>query len=486
MERRTKIVGTVGPASWDAAILQKLIEAGLDVVRLNFSHADHTKAAEIIKLVRELAQKVGRNVAILQDLQGPRIRTGVIDKAVGTLELQSGQTLILTTRAIVANTNTEVGVDYSELPLDVKPGDIILIDDGLIQLKVRDVRPPDVECEVITGGRLGSHKGINIPGVTLRVPTITAKDEEDLKFGLEQGVDYVALSFVRQPHDILNLRTLMRKFQPSSDPLDLPTIIAKIEKHEAIANFDAILAVTDGIMVARGDLGVEMPTEQIPILQKMIIHKCKTEGKTVITATQMLDSMIRNPRPTRAEASDVANAILDGTDATMLSGESANGLYPLEAVQVMSRIAETVEQEVLFKQPGFVAALLEQTDPISTSDAISQAVCRIAQELKPRAIVTTTTSGHSTRMVARNRPDVPIVAITSRTSTFRRMALVWGVQALLSPEYTNTDDMIRLAEVLMREQGMVKPNDRIVITGGVPVGKPGHTNLIKVQLVSAG
>lgn len=484
-ERRTKIVGTIGPASWDVQVLRRLIEEGLDVVRLNFSHADHSKSAEIIKTIRELSQQIGRNVAILQDLQGPRIRTGLVDSSIGSLDLQPGHELILTTRSLVATSNAEIAVDYLDLPLDVKPGDTILIDDGLLELKVLGVTPPDVHCVVITGGKLGSHKGINIPGVTLRVPTITEKDREDLKFGLEQGVDYVALSFVRRPEDISNLRQLMREYQPNLDSVDFPPIIAKIEKHEAITNFDAILEVTDGVMVARGDLGVEMPTEQIPVLQKMIIHKCKAIGKTVITATQMLDSMIRNPRPTRAEASDVANAILDGTDATMLSGETANGLYPVEAVRTMARIAETIEKQAMFTQVVKAATELEQQfEKSSITEAISQAVCRIATEVQAKAIVTMTTSGYTSRMVAHNRPVVPIVSITNHERTYRRLALVWGVVAFVSPEYANTDDMMAQAEHQLVHQGLAKSGDIILITGGVPVGVSGHTNLIKVQVVS--
>lgn len=485
LERRTKIVGTIGPSSWDTQVLRRLIEEGLDVVRLNFSHADHAKSAEIIKTIRQLSQQVGRNVAILQDLQGPRIRTGLVDPNVGTLDLQPGHELVLTTRSVVGTNNTEISVDYLDLPLDVKPGDTILIADGLFELKVLSVTPPDVHCVVITGGQLGSHKGINIPNVTLRVPTITEKDREDLKFGLEQGVDYVALSFVRRPEDILNLRDLMREYQPKIDPLDFPPIIAKIEKHEAITNFDAILEVTDGVMVARGDLGVEMPTEQIPVLQKMIIHKCKAVGKTVITATQMLDSMIRNPRPTRAEASDVANAILDGTDATMLSGETANGLYPVEAVRTMARIAETIEEQALFTHTAKIVIDAEQPFNIPTiTDAISQAACRIASEVQAKAIVTMTTSGYTSRMVAHTRPSVPIFAITNRERTYRRLALVWGVTAFVSPDYTNTDELIEQAEAQLLRENFVKSGDTILITGGVPVGVTGHTNLIKVQVIS--
>jgi pyruvate kinase len=483
MTRRTKIVATIGPASWDETVLRRLLQEGVDVVRLNFSHATHDKAAEIIQLVRRLSAELGRNVAILQDLQGPRIRTGEIASPPGFVELTAGNEVNLTTRPIIANNHQEIGVDYPELPLDVKPGDTILIDDGLLELKViSTTSSQDVRCVVITGGKLSSHKGINVPGVTLSVPTITDKDKADLQFGVEHEVDYIALSFVRQPEDILTLKQLIREHAPQRTELFLPQVIAKIEKHEAITKFDDILKVTDGVMVARGDLGVEMPAEQIPVLQKEIIYKCNQVGKPVITATQMLDSMIRNPRPTRAEATDVANAIIDGTDAIMLSGESANGLYPVEAVRVMSRIATTAEEEVLFRQP-FREIINPTVQSITITDAISHAVCSLGRELEANAIITTTVGGYTARMVSRNRPQLPIYAVTHELATLQRLALIWGVQATLCPRYSNTDEMLEMTEKVMLEQNKVKKGDTVIITAGLPVGTSGQSNLLKVHII---
>ncbi len=481
MNRRTKIVATIGPASWDEPVLSRLLREGVDVIRLNFSHAKQEQTRGIITMVRQLSQELGRNVAILQDLQGPRIRTGQIASPPGSVELSPGHELNLTSQPWIATDASQIGVDYPDLPLDVKPGDTILIDDGLLELKVISSTNQDVRCVVITGGQLSSHKGINVPGVTLRVPTITEKDIADLKFGVEQGVDYVALSFVRQAEDITRLKQMILQFAgETTNPVKLPQVIAKIEKHEAITNFDSILEVVDGIMVARGDLGVEMPAEQIPVLQKMIIRKCNLAGKPVITATQMLDSMIRNPRPTRAEATDVANAILDGTDATMLSGESANGLYPVQAVQVMDRIARTIEQEVLYQQPY---RDLVNNSSTSVTDAISQAVCSIGREVEATAIITTTTSGFTARMVSRNRPRLPIYAVTHEPRTLNRLALVWGVEAFICPRYDTTDEMLEMAEKVVVERGLLKEADKVVITAGVPVGTPGQSNLIKVHVV---
>ncbi len=483
MSRRTKIVATVGPASWEEPVLRHLLQEGVDVVRLNFSHATHDKAALIIELVRRLSQDLGRNVAILQDLQGPRIRTGEIASPPGFVELVPGNEINLTTHPIVASDAHQIGIDYPDLPLDVKPGDTLLIDDGLLELKVISSTNEDVRCIIITGGKLSSHKGINVPGVTLGVPTITEKDKADLKFGVEHEVDYIALSFVRQPIDLFNLKQLLQEAAPDREEATLPRIIAKIEKHEAITNFDAILEAADGIMVARGDLGVEMPTEQVPVLQKTIIHKCNLAGKPVITATQMLDSMMRNPRPTRAETTDVANAIIDGTDAIMLSGESASGLYPVEAVRTMNKIACVTEEEVLYKQPY---RDLLNTTALSITDAISQAVCGIGRELGAHAIITTTTSGHTARMVSRNRPHLPIYAVTHEPRTLRRLALVWGVEATLCPRYESTDEMLEMAEKVIVEQNLVKEGDIVIVTAGIPVGIPGQSNLLKVHVVGQG
>ena len=480
MNRRSKIVATVGPACWEEPVMRHLIQEGVDVFRLNFSHARHEQSAQLIQQIRRLAQETGRNVAVLQDLQGPRIRTGQVETPSGAVELVAGHNLNLTTRPVIATGPEEIGIDYPDLPLDVTPGDTLLLNDGLLELKVISTTIEDVQCSVITGGPLSSHKGINLPGVTLRVPTITEKDEADLKFGVEHGVDYIALSFVRQGRDIENLKHLISKYGGDRPEIELPRVIAKIEKHEAVKNFDEILAASDGIMVARGDLGVEMPAEQIPVLQKMIIARCNQAGKPVITATQMLDSMIRNPRPTRAEATDVANAILDGTDAIMLSGESAGGLYPVEAVRVMGRIAHTTEHEVLFRKPPHDQLLAETC---SITDAISQAVCKIGRDLDCAAIITTTTSGSTARMVSRNRPHLPVYAVTHEEATLRRMALVWGVHAVLCPPYESTDEMLKQAEIAVVEAGLLTEGDRVVITAGVPVGIPGQSNLLKVHVV---
>ncbi len=477
MSRRTKIVATIGPTSWDEPVLRRLISEGVDVIRINFSHAEHEQSAQIIKMARRLAQEAGQNLAILQDLQGPRIRIGEVAEP---FQLVPGHEVKLTNRKVIATGPEEVSVDYPDLPMDVKPGDTILIADGLIELKVITNTAEDIRCIIISGGKLSSHKGINVPGATLRVETITEKDKADLKFGVEQGVDYVALSFVRHPEDLLNLKQLIRDYAGNRPEIQLPKVIAKIEKHEAITNFDAILEATDGIMVARGDLGVELPAEQIPVLQKMIISKCNIVGKTVITATQMLESMIQNPRPTRAEATDVANAILDGTDATMLSGETANGLYPVEAVRVMGRIAETIEEALLYQRPN-LDNLMSTAN--SVTDAISQAACGICRELGGVAIITPTTGGTTARMVARCRPKVPIYAITHEESAYRQLALVWGVESTLTTRYNTTEEMTLQAEQQLVARGLVKNGDVVVITGGVPVGVPGRTNLIKVHII---
>lgn len=481
MSRRTKIVATVGPSCWEEPVMRRLIKEGVNVFRLNFSHAKREQTAGIIDQIRRLASEENANVAILQDLQGPRIRTGDIADPSGSVQLVAGQETVLTTRSVQSTGSDVIGIDYKDLPLDVKPGDTILINDGLLELKVISADSEDVRCVVITGGPLSSHKGINVPGVTLRVPTITDKDKADLQFGVEKGVDYVALSFVRRGQDLFDLKKLIWEFGgPDAADTALPLVVSKIEKHEAITNFEEILEASDGVMVARGDLGVEMPTEQIPVLQKMIIHKCNKAGKPVITATQMLDSMIRNPHPTRAEATDVANAIIDGTDAIMLSGESASGLYPVEAVRVMSRIANTTEENLLFL--GKPSDIIEETAS-SITDAISQAVCSIGRELGASALITTTTSGFTARMVSRCRPKLPIFAVTHEERTLWRLALVWGIRSYLVGKYENTDEMLEMAEKVVVEKGVLQNGDKVVITAGIPVGNAGHSNLIKVHVV---
>ncbi len=467
---RTKIVCTLGPASQSEEVIREMIRAGMDVARINFSHGDRETHVRNIALVRRLAEEEGKVVAVMQDLQGPKVRVGEFER--GAAELKAGQTFTLTTRQVLGN-EREVTALYPRLPQEVRPGDRILLDDGLLDLEVVETTDTDVRCRVITGGTLRSRKGITLPHSTLSLPSLTEKDKEDLKVGVKSEVDYVALSFVRRAADILELKELL-----AEHGADIP-VIAKIEKHEAVDNFDEILDVSDGIMVARGDLGVETPAEMVPIYQKMIIKKCNQVGKPVITATQMLDSMIHHPRPTRAEASDVANAILDGTDALMLSGETAVGKYPVEAVRTMAKIACTTECNLGWEG---LRRIVPGASPTPT-EAISQATCEIAAELSAKAIITSTMSGYTARMVARHRPATPIIAVTPNPRTYRRLALVWGVYPLMVQEFTNTDEMMATAVQAALERGLVERGDIVVITAGVPMGGPGKTNMLKVHVV---
>ena len=468
---RTKIVCTLGPASQSEEVIREMIRAGMDVARINFSHGDRETHVRNIALVRRLAEEEGKVVAVMQDLQGPKVRVGEFEK--GAAILKAGQTFTLTTRQVLGN-EKEVTALYPRLPQEVQPGDRILLDDGLLDLEVVETTDTDVRCRVVTGGTLRSRKGITLPHSTLSLPSLTEKDKEDLAVGVENEVDYVALSFVRRAADILELKQLL-----AEHGTDIP-IIAKIEKHEGVTNFDEILDVSDGIMVARGDLGVETPAEMVPIYQKMIIKKCNQVGKPVITATQMLDSMIHHPRPTRAEASDVANAILDGTDALMLSGETAVGKYPVEAVRTMAKIALTTERNLAW---GEWAHGPISEGSFTPTEAISQATCEIAAELSAKAIITSTMSGYTARMVARHRPATPIIAVTPNPRTYRRLALVWGVYPLMVQEFTNTDEMMATAVQAALERGLVEQGDIVVITAGVPMGGPGKTNMIKIHVV---
>ncbi len=469
--RRTKIVCTVGPASQDEGVLRQIIRSGMDVARLNFSHGDHPTHARNIALTRRLSSEEGRVVAVIQDLQGPRVRVGQIRD--GQANLQANSTFTFTASQVPgdARTASVLGADLSK---DVRPGDRILVDEGLIELRVEDVKSGDVTCRVINGGLLRPHKGINIPDVTLNIPTITDKDRIDLAFGAQQAVDFVALSFVRSGRDVIEARKLLM-----AHGSDAP-IIAKVEKHEAVDNFDSILDAADGVMVARGDLGVEMPLEQVPAVQKMIIGKCRTAGKPVITATQMLNSMIENPRPTRAEVSDIANAIYDGTDAVMLSGETAVGSYPVESVATMDKIARETERVLPYTEYLRRVTELAAHD---VTDAISQATVETAYELGAKAIVTMTTSGYTARMIAKHRPPTPILAATPAEKTRFRLALTWGVQSPLQKEYRTTDELIESAVDVAVSSGIAHEGDRIVITAGVPLGGTGRTNFLKVHAI---
>jgi pyruvate kinase len=476
MFRRTKIVATVGPASESEAMLLALMEAGADVFRLNFSHGDQASKAELIRRIRELSRRRQRAVAILGDLQGPKIRTGLMEG--GALELVAGDEVTITTRE-VRGANRLIPTTFRELPRDVRCGDRILLDDGLMELEVLEVAGEDVRCRVVVGGVLKDRKGINLPGTAVTAPALTDKDREDLAFCLREGVDWVALSFVRNVADLLELKDLI--LQKKGEMM----VIAKIEKPQAVDDFDAILEAADGIMVARGDLGVEMSPEKVPLIQKMIIRKCNEAGKPVITATQMLESMIEHPRPTRAETSDVANAILDGTDAVMLSAETASGKYPVEAVSLMVRVARDVEGDPVLKEKVF-HPIPEVLGYRRLSEAISQAACRVAENVGAAAILAFTQTGSTAAMVAKYRPALPIYAVTPSQGVRRRLALYAGVRSLRVDIEGDTETQIRSVEDAVLAATDLKKGDVVVITMGSPVSAPGTTNLMKVHRLGTG
>jgi pyruvate kinase len=469
MDRRTKIVCTLGPATSSPEAVRNLVEAGMNVARLNFSHGSHKEHAERIRILRDIERETGRTVAILQDLGGPKIRIGEI--AGGSITIEPGREFTLTTRDVPGD-NREVSVSYSPLPQEVAPGTSILLADGLIELEVSETGGTDVRCRVLVGGTLSSHKGINLPSKTLSAPALTEKDREDLEFGISQGVDLVALSFVREPEDILEVREIVR-----SRDARIP-IIAKIEKHEALLKIAEILAASDGCMVARGDLGVEIPLERVPHVQKSIIHQARMLGRPVITATQMLTSMVDSPRPTRAEAADVANAVLDGTDAVMLSEETAVGKYPARAVQMLDRITREAERDLACD----VMLGAEHPTP-EVPQAISGAVCYLANTLKAVAIVVPTESGSTARLVARHRPKQPILAFSPHSETVHSLSLSWGVATRILPRSTGSDAVIADSIGAAKTAGLVKTGDIVIITAGVPIGTPGTTNLIRVEIV---
>lgn len=466
--RRTRIVVTLGPASRPPAVLRALIEAGVDVVRLNFSHGDHAEHEAAISLVRDLADGLDRPVAILADLAGPKIRIGEFQE--GGIDLAAGEPFTLTTRR-VAGDRTRVSVNYPGFPRDVKAGEPILLNDGLLELKVESVEGEDVRTRVVVGGRLTAHKGVALPMTRLSVPCLTQKDREDLRFGLDRGIDFVGLSFVRTAADVEEARAVIAEMG-----FDQP-IIAKIELHEALDHLEAITAASDGIMVARGDLAVDASYDRVPMIQKRIIRLANQAGKPVITATQMLRSMVDNPRPTRAEATDVANAVFDGTDAVMLSEESAVGSYPVEAVRVMDRIIRSAEAEIDYGGSLLRRERMTEQGRVIPS-AVARAACFIAHDVGASAIVTPTSSGRTARAVARYRPAQPIVAITPDQGTYRRLSLSWGITPLLVGDLLSTDDMIEKSKDAVIRAGMLAPGDTLVITAGHPVGVSGSTNLI--------
>jgi pyruvate kinase len=470
--KRTKIVATLGPKSSSKETVRALAEAGANVFRLNFSHGTPEDHRKRVQIVREVAEETGRTLAILQDLQGPKIRIGRFRS--GKVVLEPGKPFVLTRERVEGDEN-RVSVSYEGLPEDVAPGQVLLLDDGKIRLRVEKVEGGEIHTRVEVGGVLSDHKGINIPGADLSIPALSDKDIEDLALGAELSVDWVAVSFVRSRDDLLLARHYLARFGSRA------RLMAKIEKPSAVFRFEEILEEADGVMVARGDLGVEMPIEEVPIVQKRIILRAIAAGKPVVTATQMLESMVQNPFPTRAEASDVANAIFDGSDAVMLSAETAAGAYPVEAVAMMRRIAEVVETSPEFLQK---LNLLRPSPTPTTQDAIAQAADDVVEAVGAKAIVVFTATGSSARRIARTRPQVPILALTPNLEVRNQLALVWGVYPHLAPDPQDTDDMVRIALREVRALGLAQVGDRVVIAAGVPFGVRGTTNLLRVERVS--
>jgi pyruvate kinase len=467
--RHSKIVCTIGPASSSPRIIERLIQAGMDVARLNFSHGKHEDHARSIEALRAAAIEHEKPIAILADLQGPKIRTGPLAGG-ASVTLRAGQRFVITTARVPGDSNC-VSTTFRPLPREVHRGNRILLSDGLIELRVQKVSGQEVICEVVNGGVLGQHKGINLPGIQLRVPALTPKDRKDLAFALTQDANYIAVSFVRHPEDVVLAKNLIRRAGK-----DTP-VIAKLEKPEAIENLEAILRVADGVMVARGDLGVEMNPERVPVVQKMIINRAREARRPVITATQMLESMTENPRPTRAEASDVANAIFDGSDAVMLSAETASGKYPVEAVAMMARIIEEAEASITeFPRPSL-------QEKLKVAETVAELVCHASRELHMKLIAVFTHSGFTARLVSRYRPLVPIVAFSPEAETRRRMALFWGVMARAIVDVHKVDGLAEIAEQRLLEERLVRKGDVIGIVAGTPMGVRGTTNFMKFHVI---
>ncbi len=469
--RKTKIICTIGPASEERETISQLVDKGMNVARLNFSHGEHSEHKKRIDSIRGVAAGMDKALAIMLDTKGPEIRTGqLLNKKAN---LQTGQKYVLTTRPVPGD-EKEVWVSYLNLPAEVRPGASILLADGLINLKVQETTSTDIICQVINGGELGEKKGVNVPGVRINMPFLSERDIADINFGIDEEVDFIAASFVRNAQDVLEIKRILEARDAHID------IIAKIESQGGVDNLDDIIKVADGVMVARGDLGVEIPAEEVPLVQKRIIKRCNLAGKLVIIATQMLDSMINNPRPTRAEVSDVANAIFDGADAIMLSGESAAGRYPVEAVETMARIARRAE-DVLPYQEILRAKRLQGTS--SVTDAISYATCATAANLGISSIITATATGTTARMVSKYRPQADILAVTPDPKVMRKLVLVWGVNPVLTRPTHGTDELFDQALERCLERGYISKGDMVVLTAGSPAGFAGSTNLLKVHVV---
>lgn len=476
--KKTKIICTMGPNTNDREVLKELILNGMNVARFNFSHGDHEEQLMRLNLLKELRRELKKPVAALLDTKGPEIRTGLLkeDKKV---TLNTGDTYVLTTREMIGDEHIGY-VNYPGLPADLCVGNRILIDDGLIELKVLKVADTDITCEVLNGGELGARKGINVPNVKISLPAITEKDREDILFGIEQDFDYIAASFVRNVDAITEIKEILWEHNSNI------RVIAKIENREGVENIDAIIKASDGIMVARGDLGVEIPAEEVPYIQKNIIKKCNDSFKPVITATQMLDSMIRNPRPTRAEVTDVANAIYDGTDAVMLSGETAAGKYPVEALKMMTQIAETTEKHLDY---ATIMAQKSSYRKRGISSAVSYAAVATAFHMNAQAIITPSMSGYTARLVSIFRPKPQIIATSPREDILRKMQILWGVEPILTVEESQTDEVMKQAVQAAKDANMVSAGDVVVLTAGVPTfdlegGERGSTNAMRVLQIN--
>ena len=470
--RKTKIICTMGPATDNIEVLRAMARAGMNVARFNFSHGSHEEHKQRIDRVKAVREEYNLPIALLLDTKGPEIRTG--DMQDGKIFLKKGEQIRLTPRACLG-TPSKISITYPDLYQDVQAGTSILIDDGLIELRVEQTQEQDILCRVLNDGAVSNHKGINVPDVHLSIPYLSDKDKSDIQFGIEQGVDFIAASFVRTADDVQQLRMLLDENGGGHI-----NIIAKIENQQGVENIDGIVALADGVMIARGDMGVEIPAEDVPPIQKMLIKKVTLAGKQVITATQMLDSMMKNPRPTRAEVTDVANAIYDGTGAIMLSGETAAGLYPVEAVTMMARIAERTENDIDYRKRFFVRTRKANPD---ITDAICHATCTTAYDLNARDIVTVTKSGRSARMVARYRPSCGIIGCTPTKKVLYQLNLAWGVTPVLLSETDDVFDLFDSALETAKNQGLMQSGDLAVITSGVPIGVSGTTNMIRVQVV---
>lgn len=470
--RKTKIICTLGPSTDKEGVLETLIQEGMDVARFNFSHGSHREQKERLIKLQEIRERLGRPVAALLDTKGPEIRIRTFKE--GKVELVEGQEFTLTSEDI-EGTNEKVSVTYEDLYKDLKPGDSVLIDDGLIGLEVVSIEGKEIHCVVKNGGMVSDRKGVNLPGVDVNMPFISPKDKEDILFGIREGFDFIAASFTRTAEDVAEIRKILYE----NGGADIG-IIAKIENQQGVNNIDRIIEAADGIMIARGDMGVEIPLEDVPVIQKEIIAKVYNAGKQVITATQMLDSMIKNPRPTRAETTDVANAIYQGTSAIMLSGETAAGKYPMEALKTMVRIAVRTESDIPYNELFSVRKKEEKKD---MTTAISHATCMTAIDMDAKAIITVTKSGHTARMVSRFRPGCPIVGCTSDMRTCRKLNLSWGISPILIKEEYSMEILFLHATEAAEREGFVQEGDVAILTAGVPVGRPGKTNLIKAAIV---